>query len=153
MDVKSVHERHILICELDISGVSSCLRDTSIAGAVRGSLFGCIASVAAGSERETADTMMAGPLEGKKVGIIGGGPAGMLCAAYMAKHGATVTVLERYDPSQDTDSGKPRPWWNIGLSTVSKTAIEGAGLTADFEAQFRRAPCAARCSSGLPRDP
>lgn len=82
---------------------------------------------------------MSRPMEGQRVGIIGGGPAGMLCAAYMAKNGASVTVLERYDPSTDTESGQPRPWWNIGLSQISRTAIEGAGLSAEFEPQFKYA--------------
>jgi len=33
----------------------------------------------------------------KKVAIIGGGPAGMTCAAFLAKKGVQVTIYERYD--------------------------------------------------------
>ena len=33
----------------------------------------------------------------KKVAIIGGGPSGLTCAAFLAKHGVKVTIYERYD--------------------------------------------------------
>lgn len=33
----------------------------------------------------------------KKVAIIGGGPAGLTCAAFLAKEGIEVTIYERYD--------------------------------------------------------
>lgn len=34
---------------------------------------------------------------GKKVAIIGGGPAGLSCAAYLARNGVKVTIYEKYD--------------------------------------------------------
>lgn len=40
-------------------------------------------------ERET--------LKDKKVAIIGGGPAGLTCAAFLAKEGIKVTIYEKYD--------------------------------------------------------
>lgn len=36
-------------------------------------------------------------LSGKKVAIIGGGPSGLTCAAFLAKDGIDVTVYEKYD--------------------------------------------------------
>lgn len=33
----------------------------------------------------------------KKVAVIGGGPAGLSCAAYLARNGAKVTIYEKYD--------------------------------------------------------
>ena len=83
---------------------------------------------------------MAEPMKGRSVGVIGGGPAGMLAAAYMAKSGAMVTVFERYDPSRSSATDRPRPWWNIGLSPISRKAIEGAGLCVNFDEQFKCVP-------------
>jgi len=48
--------------------------------------------------RPHEETKMAEPMKGRSVGVIGGGPAGMLAAAYMAKSGAMVTVFERVSP-------------------------------------------------------
>eukprot|EP00892_Ulva_mutabilis_P008247 jgi/Ulvmu1/5795/UM025_0049.1 len=75
--------------------------------------------------------------EVKSVGIIGGGPAGLLCAAYIAATGASVRVFERYSPTDSAETDQTRPCWNIGLSPVSKRAIEGAGLKSDFRAEFK----------------
>lgn len=36
-------------------------------------------------------------LQYKKVAIVGGGPAGITCAAFLAKSGVKVTIFERYD--------------------------------------------------------
>lgn len=36
-------------------------------------------------------------LSNKKVAIIGGGPAGLTCAAFLAKDGVQVTIYEKYD--------------------------------------------------------
>lgn len=36
-------------------------------------------------------------LSGKKVAIVGGGPAGLTCAAFLAKDGVDVTIYEKYD--------------------------------------------------------
>lgn len=36
-------------------------------------------------------------LKNKKVAIVGGGPAGLTCAAFLAKDGVNVTIYEKYD--------------------------------------------------------
>ena len=36
-------------------------------------------------------------LKDKKVAVIGGGPAGLTCAAFLAKEGIQVTIFEKYD--------------------------------------------------------
>ena len=36
-------------------------------------------------------------ISNKKVAIIGGGPAGLTCAAFLAKDGVDVTIYEKYD--------------------------------------------------------
>lgn len=36
-------------------------------------------------------------LSNKKIAIVGGGPAGLTCAAFLAKKGVKVTIFERYD--------------------------------------------------------
>lgn len=36
-------------------------------------------------------------LKSKKVAVIGGGPAGLTCAAFLAKDGVDVTILEKYN--------------------------------------------------------
>ncbi len=36
-------------------------------------------------------------LENKKVAIVGGGPAGLTCAAFLAKYGIQVTIYEKYN--------------------------------------------------------
>ena len=35
--------------------------------------------------------------KGKRVAIIGSGPAGLTCAAFLARHGVEVTIYEKYD--------------------------------------------------------
>ena len=36
-------------------------------------------------------------LQGKKVAVVGGGPAGLTCASFLAKCGAEVTIYEKYN--------------------------------------------------------
>ena len=36
-------------------------------------------------------------LKNKKIAIVGGGPAGLTCAAFLAKNGANVTIYEKYN--------------------------------------------------------
>eukprot|EP00892_Ulva_mutabilis_P008249 jgi/Ulvmu1/5797/UM025_0052.1 len=89
-------------------------------------------------------------LAGRTVGIVGGGPAGLLCAAHMAMHGAEVTVFESREAPQ---TAAPEPsggggsggdggdaggrTWNIALGVVSKHAIQAAGLSADLGPQWK----------------
>lgn len=73
-------------------------------------------------------------MQGCKVTVIGGGPAGVLTAAHFAKRGARVTVYEkRTVPQQNV----PGLGWSIGLGDVATGAIEAAGLSADFGAAGR----------------
>ena len=37
------------------------------------------------------------PLSGKKVAVIGGGPAGLTCAAFLRRNGVAVTIYEKYN--------------------------------------------------------
>ncbi|MCA1616073.1 MAG: NAD(P)-dependent oxidoreductase [Acidobacteria bacterium] len=41
------------------------------------------------------DVLKAGPPNGKSVGVVGSGPAGLSCAAYLARLGYAVTIYER----------------------------------------------------------
>ena len=36
-------------------------------------------------------------LKGKKIAVVGSGPAGLTCAAFLAKEGASVTIYEKYN--------------------------------------------------------
>lgn len=36
-------------------------------------------------------------LEGKKVAVVGGGPAGLTCASFLARKGAKITIYEKYN--------------------------------------------------------
>ena len=36
-------------------------------------------------------------LKGKKIAVVGGGPAGLTCASFLARSGAEVTIYEKYD--------------------------------------------------------
>ena len=82
-------------------------------------------------------------LAGKTVGIVGGGPGGMLCAAHLAGLGAAVEVFERRN---NGPKGQPPPaGWNIMLSSIARQAIDSAGISSDFGPMWR---CALqRCAS------
>lgn len=47
--------------------------------------------------KDAMDTTQNENLKNKKVAIIGGGPAGLTCAAFLAKDGIDVTIYEKYD--------------------------------------------------------
>ena len=36
-------------------------------------------------------------LKGKKIAVVGGGPAGLTCSSFLAKNGADITIYEKYD--------------------------------------------------------
>ena len=36
-------------------------------------------------------------LEGKKIAVVGGGPAGLTCASFLARKGAKITIYEKYN--------------------------------------------------------
>lgn len=79
----------------------------------------------------TATAPGAAPLAGKTAGVIGGGPAGMLCAAHLARLGAAVAVFER------TEASAAGAVWSISLGRCAKEAIEAAGLSSDFGPELR----------------
>lgn len=74
-------------------------------------------------------------MKGTSVAVVGGGPAGMLCAAQFAKHGALVTVFERASEVESEE----KSGWNITLGQTAKRAIEAAGLSTDFGPEWRYA--------------
>lgn len=83
-------------------------------------------------------------LAGKTVGIVGGGPGGMLCAAHLARLGAAVEVFERRN-NGPKGNGKPIPaGWNIMLNPIARRAIDSAGISSDFGPMWRCAPRAMR---------
>lgn len=65
-------------------------------------------------------------MEGVSVAVVGAGPAGMVSAAQLLKHGASVTVFERSTGNEGSEG------WNMTLGKTSKAAIEAAGLSPDF---------------------
>jgi aspartate oxidase len=70
-------------------------------------------------------------MKGCHVVVIGGGPAGTLCAAQFAKRGARVTVYERkyFQEQASVTLG-----WPIALSRMGTDPIEAAGLSSNFGA-------------------
>ena len=42
-------------------------------------------------------TLILDKLKNKKVAVIGGGPAGLTCASFLAMEGVEVTIYEKYD--------------------------------------------------------
>ena len=71
--------------------------------------------------------------------ILGGGHNGLVCAAYLAAAGMTVTVLERFAkdhdvrPTPDTSykfvAHVPDGWATMGIVLVSLCGAAGAWLT------------------------
>lgn len=68
-------------------------------------------------------------MNGCKVTVIGGGPAGVLSAAHFAKRGAKVTVYETRQLEKQVAPGRG---WSIALGDLATRSIEDAGLSADF---------------------
>ena len=50
------------------------------------------------------DVFAAGPANGKSVGLIGSGPAGLSCATYLARLGYAVTIYERREKAGGLDT-------------------------------------------------
>ena len=87
-------------------------------------------------------------LAGKTGGVVGCGPGGMLCAAHLARLGATVEVFERFDPRAVDESRAPPAVWSIALSDTASAAIAAAGLNPDFGPKWK---CAPACMHALCR--
>jgi 2-polyprenyl-6-methoxyphenol hydroxylase-like FAD-dependent oxidoreductase len=87
--------------------------------------------------------MSANLLDGKRVVVVGGGPAGMLAAGHMAKLGAHVDVFERQANSklgtneEDDPMAPVRAGWNILLGQRARLSLETAGLSAEFPTEDR----------------
>eukprot|EP00892_Ulva_mutabilis_P004958 jgi/Ulvmu1/2834/UM143_0006.1 len=94
------------------------------------------AAAPAAAERPAApDSSAAGAapqvLAGKTAAVVFGGPAGMLCAAHLARLGASVQVFE-----SRAEAGSPLAGRTIGLGAMAKHSIEAAGLNSDFGAAW-----------------
>ena len=75
---------------VDIGTIESYIFDKAMEqGLSLKKVYGKYASEESKEEKEV--------LKGKKVAIIGGGPAGLTCAAFLAKEGIDVTIYEKYD--------------------------------------------------------
>lgn len=107
------------------------------------SQHGCtIAAAAAGPgsvDLLAADGANVAPqvLAGKTVGIVGGGPGGMLCAAHLARLGAAVEVFERHDPAAAGEGRPPQAVWSIAMGAPARKAIAAAGLQSDFGPRYK----------------
>ena len=90
----------------------------------------------------SGETSQAAPqvLAGRTVAVVGGGPAGMLCAAHLARLGAAVEVFESRDPAAADPAQAPLPVWSIALGLNAKKAMKAAGLSSDLGPQWRCAP-------------
>lgn len=75
-------------------------------------------------------------LAGRTVGVVGGGPGGMLCAAHLARLGASVEVFERHDPNSEDKSRPPPPLWSIRLGPNGWQSLVAAGLNPDLGPQW-----------------
>jgi glutamate synthase (NADPH/NADH) small chain len=89
-----------------------------------------------------------GPSNGKSVGVVGSGPAGLSCATYLARIGYDVTVYERqplaggldtygmaeYKMPQSVSLSEVEHIEKIGVRFRTNTEIVGDGLVAPAEA-------------------
>ena len=81
------------VCPVDVLCEGACVEGTLMEKPIEiGRLQRYATDYAVSSGREI---FAAGPSNGKSVGIVGSGPAGLSCATYLARLGYAVTVYER----------------------------------------------------------
>eukprot|EP00892_Ulva_mutabilis_P001613 jgi/Ulvmu1/11452/UM076_0027.1 len=109
------------------------------------------ASHSAGAPRAAATAGAATGAEvmkGKTAAVVGGGPAGLLAAAQLARLGAKVKVFERLSPQ---DQIIPPSVWAICLGKIAADAIVGAGLNPDFGVQWRAVGSSSQMAGSPPK--
>src|ERR671916_3103506 len=81
------------VCPVDVLCEGACVENTLMQRPIEiGRLQRYATDYAAGAGREV---LKAGAPNGKSVGVVGSGPAGLSCATYLARLGYDVTVYER----------------------------------------------------------
>eukprot|EP00892_Ulva_mutabilis_P008251 jgi/Ulvmu1/5799/UM025_0054.1 len=78
-------------------------------------------------------------LDGKRVAVVGGGPAGMMAAAHVASLGADVDIYERYSENKKVpeSSRSFRAGWLILLGSGVSKAFDSAGISPDLGEEHR----------------
>ena len=78
-------------------------------------------------------------LKGKKVAVVGGGPAGLTCSSFLARSGADVTIYEKYDKLGGIlDHGIPE--FRLEKDILEKTieAILSIGIKVEYNRELGR---------------
>jgi glutamate synthase (NADPH/NADH) small chain len=81
------------VCPVDVLCEGACVEKTLMAKPIEIGRLQRYATDAVLSRGR--DVLKAGPPNGKSVGIVGSGPAGLSCATYLARLGYAVTIYER----------------------------------------------------------
>ena len=79
---------------------------------------------------------VSGPANGKSVGIVGSGPAGLSCASYLARLGYNVTVYERREMAGGLDTygmAEYKMPQSVSLSEVDHVANMGVNFRVNTE--------------------
>ena len=78
-------------------------------------------------------------LKGKKIAVVGGGPAGLICSSFLARSGADVTIYEKYDKLGGIlDHGIPE--FRLEKDILEKTieAILSIGIKVEYNRELGR---------------
>ena len=78
-------------------------------------------------------------LKGKKIAVVGGGPAGLTCSSFLARSGADVTIYEKYDKLGGIlDHGIPE--FRLEKDILEKTieAILSIGIKVEYNRELGR---------------
>ena len=76
-------------------------------------------------------------LKGKKIAVVGGGPAGLTCSSFLARSGADVTIYEKYDKLGGIlDHGIPE--FRLEKDILEKTieAILSIGIKVEYNREL-----------------